>query len=354
MLNKEQISQIREQSIGWDRFMAIPPEMLEIIYELRLFKLFVPDELGGRMTPLPKALQWFEQCSWADGSFGWLVTIGAGGGFFVPYMDASTARRLFSGREAVVAGSGYPSGTARRVEGGYEVSGRWQYCSGSTHATLFTANAYITDESDSSGQKMRSFIFRPEQVDIVRDWTAFGLRATESHTITVDRVFVPEEMTFDLAGKPIHYNDPIYSYPFLPFAQSSFAAVALGIAKHLVEEARRVTDHNREAWGATGRYFSVRNKIKQTEDRWQRAADAFYGCIQQSWNRHVEGLPHTEEQQQEVSRVCKTTASMALACGQALFPYMGIRSVMEDAPINRIWRDLQTACQHSLLVSFDD
>ncbi|GIP33273.1 acyl-CoA dehydrogenase [Paenibacillus sp. J2TS4] len=353
MLSSEQVYTIRERATEWDKAAVFPSEMLEIIYDQQLFKLFVPNALGGRMTPLPEALRSFEQCSWADGSFGWLVTIGAGGGFFVPFMSAP-ACTLYSDRKAVVAGSGFPSGTAERVDGGYRVSGSWKYCSGSTHATMFTANCFIAGDSASSEKEMRSFIFLPEQVKIVRDWTAFGLRATESHTITVDQVFVPDEMTFDLTGNPNLYNDPIYSYPFLLFAQSSFAAVAVGIAKHLIEEAGRVAEGNREAWEPSGRYLFIRNKIGKVEEQWRRSVDEFYSGIEESWNKHVSGFLLSEDHQQEISRLCKATASMALSCGQALFPYMGIRSVMEEAPINRIWRDLQTACQHTLLISFEE
>lgn len=54
-------------------------DVLQFIHDLRLFHLFVPNELEGRMTTLPQAVRIFQECSRVDGSsFGWLVTIGAG------------------------------------------------------------------------------------------------------------------------------------------------------------------------------------------------------------------------------------------------------------------------------------
>ncbi|MEB3102933.1 hypothetical protein [Ferviditalea candida] len=82
-----------------------------------------------------------------------------------------------------------------QADGGYKVSGQWKYCSGSTHATLFTANCVLEEASGtedlssgelSSAQVIRSLIFLPEQVRIVKDWNAFGMKATASYSIAVE------------------------------------------------------------------------------------------------------------------------------------------------------------------------
>ena len=116
-----------------------PADILEWIYDLKLFKLIVPEEFAGRPTPLPDMLRVFDELSAIDGSLGWLVHIGAAGGFFVPSFAKETARELFSPRDAVIAGTGFPAGRAGRVQGGYHVSGRWFYASGAQYASLFTA-----------------------------------------------------------------------------------------------------------------------------------------------------------------------------------------------------------------------
>ena len=113
-------------------------EILDIIYNNGLFKLFVPKELGGKMLSLPEGLKVFEEASRINGSFGWLVTIGTGGGFFVPYYPINGMRQqLFSDKKAVIAGSGTASGIAKKVDGGYRVTGKWKYCSGSVHVNDF-------------------------------------------------------------------------------------------------------------------------------------------------------------------------------------------------------------------------
>ncbi|SYX84888.1 acyl-CoA dehydrogenase [Paenibacillus alvei] len=370
----EEIRIIRDQALTIEREGKLPQQLLQWIYERGLFKLFVPAELQGNMTELPEALKWFEHTSWINGSFGWLVTIGSGGGFFAPFMTPEVAKDAYKRKDAVVAGSGHPSGTAVKVEGGYRVSGRWKFCSGSTYATVFTANCSVKDQPESDAvvefegistelsakateaeSVIRSFVFWPDEVEIVQDWNAFGLRATESHSIVVHDVFVHDERSFSIMEPNGLYDNPIYSYPFLPFAEASFAAVSIGLATHFLEEARNIAERNRTVWehASVNRYEAILNKIMVQNELLTEAVSAFYQAIEQSWNEHTQGKVLTDTDVQEVSFRCKEAGQAALSSANALFPYLGIHAVMEDAPINQIYRDLQTVCHHSLLVKFD-
>ncbi len=354
MFNKNMVSVIREQSLAMEKAGTVTPQVLDYIYELGLFKLFVPKELGGRMVPLPEALRIFEQASWIDGSFGWLVTIGSGGGYFASSISPEVSRRIFSDSRAVIAGSGFPSGVARPVAGGYEVSGQWKFCSGSTHATVFTANCVIEADKPSAAPEIRSFILLPEQVKIADDWRAFGLKATASHSISVEGAYVPAEMTFELAKQHTCFPDPLFRYPFMQFAETSFAAVSIGVCRHFLDEARRMVDLSREAWKASNpdRSRFVTDRLEQADTEFEQAVANFYRVIDDTWQKQIGCVQLSEADGQQISRKCKQTAKTALHCAQSLFPYLGINAIMEEAPVNRAWRDLQTVCQHTLLVSF--
>lgn len=356
LFTAQQIQTIREQALGMDKRRQVTPEVLAAIYDHRLFHLFVPDELEGRMTSLPEAARIFQESARIDGNLGWLVTIGAGGGFFAALMSREVSRRVFAHREAVIAGSGMPTGTARQVDGGYIVNGSWKYCSGSTYATTFTANAVIEPAStvqdaadvpnaDQDESHIRSFILNPDQIEILEDWNAFGLRATASHTISAVEAFVPVEMTFSLTEIQAYENETIYQYPFLPFAQVSFAGVAAGIAEHFFEAAESLATQR----GSSSHVFS---KLEERKAALELSVSDFYKTVESSWEELLRNGEISNATEVEVTARSIAAAQTALSCGQQMFPLLGLSAAMEDADINRCWRDLQTACSHSLLRNF--
>lgn len=191
-------------------------------------------------------------------------------------------------------------------------------------------------------------------MEIVQDWQAFGLKATNSHSIVVHNQFVPDERTFSLQEQLSFLEEPLYSYPFLPFAQATFAAISIGIARHLLDEVKLLVHRQQDAWDSAhpGRSDFIRNRIGHAEDQLNTRAELFYQIIARSWKDHLERKSFTPDELAEISSICQETSRTALACGQQLFPYLGISVIMEHEPINQIWRDLQTVCQHSLLVPF--
>ncbi|WP_054752584.1 hypothetical protein [Piscibacillus salipiscarius] len=258
MFDQKTVNLIRSYSYEIEKRGELSQEVLDVIYEQKLFKLFVPEDLDGRMMPLPDAIKVFEDAAWVDGSFGWLVQIGSGAGFFVTTMEPDWASEVFGKRDVYIAGSDRPSGKARAVDGGYIVTGEWKFCSGSKHATAFTANAHVQG-SDIT----HAFTFLPEQVEVIEDWDAFGLKGTNSHTFKVQEAFVPENRTFDVLKPHFHFDNPVYHYPFVPFAAANIAATTIGIARHFFEEAKRLVESKKELWQQyePGRLSRLRRRL---------------------------------------------------------------------------------------------
>ncbi|MBS1622974.1 MAG: acyl-CoA dehydrogenase [Bacteroidetes bacterium] len=346
---QEEADTIRQQAAQMEEEGKLTPGVLDIIYHHRLFKLFIPIEMGGAMLSLPEAVKVFEEAARLDGSFGWLITIGSGGGYFAGVFAPEVATKLFTPTEAVVAGSGYVSGEAVCVDGGYQVSGAWRYCSGADYATIYTANCRIKDT-----EQIRSFIFTPDQVTVQHDWDAHGLRATGSHTIQVSSVFVPWQMTFDIANGRRSYDAVIYRYPFIPFAEVSFAAVCAGICRHYMEEATtmiRVYDRAGDP-AASKRYQTVKDVIQAQERLLSAEIQRFYSALDISWQLTQDAGIVAEAVYEEVGSRSRILTSAALSAAQAVYPWLGLSAAMQHSRINRIWRDLHTASQHILLKEF--
>lgn len=326
---------------AFEQSKALPAEVLKVLHKHGLFKLFVPSNLGGGQKPLPEALEIIEDCSLLDGNVGWLVNIGSGGGYFAGYYGKQAAQQLFFPQNAVLAGSGYP-GKAHKVDGGYTVTGSWNYCSGAGYAAFFTASALADG-------KMLAFTFMPDQVEIIPTWNAFGLKATESHSIRVNDAFVPDELVFDLSKPPVSFSEyKAYSFPFLQFAQLSFAAVVLGLYRAFMTECaycQRTYNSNAE------RSNYVEGLLNDEFITLERTKTEFHAAAETAWNAHVSGSL-TTSQLQAVTDTCLTLSSAASGVASRILSYMGMAAVMEDSRLNYIFRNLVTANQHVLLKPF--
>lgn len=325
---KAKASELQERGEEIERTPGLPQDIIEWLYGLKLFKLMVPTEFGGRPIALPKLLGVLEELSAADGSVGWNVDTGTGAGFFVPSFSQEVAREMFSPREAVFTGTGFPAGRARRVASGYIVNGRWLYASGCQYASMFSANAVVEEDGEES---VRAFAFYPDEVQVVHDWGAFGLKGTASHSWQVDDVFVPEERSFIVGDKQWSVPNPVYGLSFRLMASVTGVPVRLGIARRFFELAETLIRPQCEAEAQRLTYEAAQNR------------ELFYALVDRWWPRLVAGEKLSESEEAAIIRTNKRLINDTIRAAQRMFPYLRMRALWESESVNRVYRDLLTS-----------
>jgi alkylation response protein AidB-like acyl-CoA dehydrogenase len=83
-------------------------------------------------------------------------------------------------------------GRAERVPGGYRVSGRKRFCSGSPAGDLLVTSAPWLEAEAGDEVLHFALSLKAEGVTIREDWDALGMRGTGSHSIELDGVLIPE------------------------------------------------------------------------------------------------------------------------------------------------------------------
>lgn len=346
MFNDKIRAQIKEQGSAIEELGTLPDELLQFSFEHNLFKCFVPIALGGKMLELPEAVHIFQEASALDGSFGWLVTIGSGGNMFVPNFKEQTCEELFSPKEAVIAGSAHSTAVSIKTDGGYLVTGEWKYCSGASYASMFTANSKLENT-----EEVITCIFTADQVEVLNDWDAFGLKGTGSHSIRVENAFVPYERTFDLMKQANDYASDVHTFPFVQFSQSSFAAVCLGIGQSFFEETLEILESNKERWSSekNTKYDLISSLINEELLKFKQIEKEFYASLNKLWQTHTSGDTLKEADLTNFSTLCKASTEITLYSANRLLRYFGMEAVMQSSRLNRIWRNLHTASQHVFL-----
>ena len=216
----------------------IPHDLAMAMADKGLFGLYVPKELGGPETDPVTAFHVVEEIAQADGSTGWCIFNGAAVSSAVARLSPKAVREIF-GDPPVVLGSGSAraGGTARLADGGYMVSGRWNFLSGIDHSiALFVACQVVDDNGPvlnaDGSQVMRTVVVRVDQGKVLNTWTTMGMRGTASHDAEYHEVFVPHEHSYT-RGDPAHYEGALYTPPQsnIVFGWTLSAANTLGMAR---------------------------------------------------------------------------------------------------------------------------
>lgn len=315
----------------------LTPEQITLLQEKHLFQLLIPKSIGGRQYELPELMQAEEAAAWVDGSVGWVVALAGGAGFFAGFVDEKTAKTLFERDDICVAGTGFPAGTAQPVEGGYLVSGYWRYASGAPHAKLYTANCTLPDGN------IRAMIFLPDQVRLADGWKPLGLRATASQDMIIQNVFVPKERSFSLDKPFAHAQGPLFSYPFHQQAEALLSITLMGMGMRFLDLfAERIFPKY-----ASG--TEIRKIYEGAKKTLETARLQVYEAVVSSWEPYKKGGRATAIQMEAVGQAARKAAQAAREIADRLYPYGGMEMMRMDSDINRVWRDIHTASQHTLL-----
>src|SRR4029079_896461 len=101
--------------------------------------------------------------------------------------------------DALIASSFvFPAGKARKVEGGYMLSGRWPFSSG-VDPSEWNMLAGLSRLDDNAPAEQRVFLLERSQYQVIDTWHSGGLRGTGSNDVEVKEQFVPEHRTLAVA-----------------------------------------------------------------------------------------------------------------------------------------------------------
>ena len=346
LLPDELVIRIREDSARAETMGMLTENQLSLIHQQKWFGLFVPTEWGGLESGLPDAIRLEENIAYADGSVGWVVTLCAGAGSFVGYMNETLRNEVFRNGLPCIAGSGQPGGTARKSINGFIINGTWPYASGSQHADWLTVNCRM-----ESSAELASFIFRREEAEIIPAWNYFGLKASGGDSFSVSNLFVPSFRKFIIDDQKVVIDRPLYRFPFTPFAVSTIAANLSGMAICFLEHAHEIISKkkiNRKNLDTSGGKGILLLEISLNDLNAIRRR--FYEILDLCWVESVSGKKITENLLFSLTKISRQLARLSRSIANELYPYCGMSGARENSELNRIWKNINMAGMHSLIL----
>ena len=216
-------------------------EVMAAIEGTGVYRYFVPKRFGGLEYSLEGFMHLGMNLGEACLSTAWVVTFCMEHNWLLSLFGQAAQEDIFGQQPYVVApGSLAPKGKAVEVEGGYRVTGRWQWGTGVMHADW----AMVAALTPLPGQKepaLCMFILPIKEVEIIDTWHIDGMIGTGSNDIAIHDVFIPQHRMVNLADVragespgALWHDSPLYKMPMLPVLGLTATAPAVGAAKQAV------------------------------------------------------------------------------------------------------------------------
>ncbi len=194
------IPAIRDQQDEAERLGHHTPELDREFTRAGFYRILQPRRFGGYEFGLPTFWRVMLAVSEGDPGTGWALTLGSHHALVVgAWFSEAGQRDIFApAGEFRAPHRAPPVGTAEPADGGYVISGTWDYCSGIAHATHFMGNCTVAGEGGWGGGRAIVAVMLREQVTVLDDWgdgATLGMNASGSNSVRADAVFVPAHRT---------------------------------------------------------------------------------------------------------------------------------------------------------------
>jgi indole-3-acetate monooxygenase len=266
----------------------LPLALVENMARVGLFRLRVPRAIGGEETDPMTLVRVVEEISRADGAARWSVALSGEYGIFGGLLPEASAREIYgSDPDVRTAGTLRASGTARVIEGGYRVTGRWQLGSGCQHSKWLVGGCQIMDGNEPrlrpNGSPVTRILFVPaDECEIIDTWHSIGLRGTGSHDYAVADVFVPADHSFSFREPPVDPG-PLYAMPTIALFCTALAAVSLGIARHAIDILLDLAQTRTSRGGALREDTTMQAHVGQSEALLRSGRAFLYEALDEAW-----------------------------------------------------------------------
>jgi alkylation response protein AidB-like acyl-CoA dehydrogenase len=315
-----------------DAGRGFTPELVAALHASGLYRLLLPRSCGGAEVDAMTFAEVIGEIAAHDASTAWCIGQVTACSMSAAYLELDAAREIFGPADTVLAwGPPLPGATNRAVvvDGGYRVSGSWQFASGSRQATWMGAAVALFEDV----------------------WQVVGLRGTGSDRYTINDLFIPDRHTFSREGYGRREPSPLYRLSMVFMHAIAFAAVPLGIARATLESFVDLARHKRPTRGSFGKPLRENNAIQMHIGRAEarlRAAKAYLlASTRDAWAE----ASTLSEGEVGLERRIDMRAASTHAIGEAekvvdiCYRLAGANAIFDSQPFERRFRDLHTVTQ---------
>ncbi len=359
---RELVPRLRERAAAAEAARIMPPETLRDLHASGLLRTLQPKRWGGMEFDFIAYVDFPLELARGCPSTAWnLGNLQVHHWMLAMYDERAQEEVWGENPEAMIAsGIAYPQGQGRKTDGGFVVSGRWNFSS-CVNISDWNMLAVTVRDGDRVVDH-RMCLLHKAQYEVVDDWQVLGMRATGSMTVVAKDVFVPDYKAlcmyearggdrFPGARTNPH---PVYRVPLSALGGHGIGACAVGNAQAALEHSiKSVKERSTNYTGMKMRDFqTVQLRIGAAGAKVEMARLILRNdCLeaQEIANRNVIADTQTKLR---LKRNAAFAVNLATEAVDLLHAMAGANGLYQSFPLERMLRDAHSLAAH-ISFSFD-
>jgi 3-hydroxy-9,10-secoandrosta-1,3,5(10)-triene-9,17-dione monooxygenase len=319
------------------------------------FRVLQPARYGG--YELPPEVYFTLARTLAEGcmSSAWVYAVIAVHNWQLALFEDRAAQEVWGGDpDARMSSSYMPVGKVAVVPGGYRLSGRWGFSSGSAHCSWVVLGAVVPAGAAGAQPETRNFLLPRGDYRILQNWDVMGLRATGSNDIVVEDAFVPAHRTvreldlFEMKCPGHETNTSVlYRIPFAQIFNRTVSSTSIGALRRALDAFIENTKEKRATY--TGERLARDSTIQYAVAEVERLLDEQILVLERDAREmmvHARAQSWTLERRAALGHATTATVSRCIVGIDRLMEFSGAKAVFRGNVIQQAFLDLHTARAH--------
>ncbi|HVD83043.1 MAG TPA: acyl-CoA dehydrogenase family protein [Bradyrhizobium sp.] len=335
-----------------ERTRRLTPPVVSALIENGLYRVLLPQSVGGAEAPPEVFMQMLEEVAKADASTAWCLGQCTVCAMTAAYLDPEAAREIFAAPTGILAW-GSIAHEVQVVPGGYRATARWDFASGCRQASWLGAHVQIVEADGTRRRKpdgapeVRTILFPVESATLHDVWDVIGLNGTGTDSYSVDNLFIPEKFAV-LRDDPTALREKGRLYRITTYTMFGlgFAAVSLGVARATLDAAIDLA-RGKASVGlkAMRENNAVQGAIGRIEGNLRAARAYLYATANEAW-RDLTQTGNLSEAHRIALRLASTwTIHQAASVVDSAYHMAGATAVFRANKFERRFRDMHAIAQ---------
>jgi indole-3-acetate monooxygenase len=351
---------VRAEAPESERLRTLSAPIVEEMWVSGLMSAFNPKAAGGVEPSFHDMIETWIEMAWQDGSFGWIGIANLPSTFAAAtYLPDEGFAEIFTRNDnhITIGGQYFPNGQGAVVDGGYRLSGAWNFGSGTGHSAYIGAGFFPMDNGEmrwvSEGiPEMRVAFLPREEVTFTDGWHVQGLKGTGSYDYNVADVFVPEYRTMPLFTRaPVRGTSAASRMGLMPITAAGHASFALGVAKSMLDDVEELaaTKVRMSDMATLASRPTFQKGLAHHVAAWRAARLLVIDAFSAAEAAVDAGDDLTPGMRADMRVAAVYATDTARACAEWAHLAAGTTAIREGSRLERAFRDIYTGTQHAFI-----